>query len=264
MIKAIFFDVDGTLISHTYNDIPASTLKALSALRKEGILLFLATGRHISELAHQPLHNFPFDGYITQTGQLCYDQDFNVLFADPISSRDTEKLTTIFSEKRIPLVLINREKLYINTVTDTVIITQASIDTPIPDIGEYTGEELFGATVFGTKEEIASVVSQLEGCKESSWHSLASDIILSDCGKVRGIEKMLHHFNLRQEEIMSFGDSNNDADMIKFAAIGVAMSNGTRAAIDAADYTTSSVDEEGVLKALLHFGLITQPDESVP
>lgn len=257
MIKAVFFDVDGTLISHTNNDIPASTLEALYALRKEGILLFLATGRHISELARQPLHGFPFDGYITQTGQLCYDRDFHVLFADPISQRDTEKLTAIFNEKRIPLVLINNKKLYINIVTDAVITTQEAIDTPIPDIGEYHGEELFGATVFGTKEEIAMVVSRLEGCKQSSWHSLASDIILSCSGKVQGIEKMMKHFNLRQQEIMSFGDSDNDVDMVKYAAIGVAMGNGTTAVIDAANHTTSSVDEDGVRQALLHFGLIT-------
>ena len=49
-IKAIFFDVDGTLVSHTINDIPAGTLQALEQLREKGILIFIATGRHISEL----------------------------------------------------------------------------------------------------------------------------------------------------------------------------------------------------------------------
>lgn len=264
MIKAIFFDVDGTLISHTNNDIPASTIKSLSILQKNGILLFLATGRHISELARQPLHGLPFDGYVTQTGQLCYDRDFNLLFAVPISQRDTEKLAAIFNEKRIPLVLINKEQLYINTITDTVIATQASIDTPIPEIDKYHGEELYGATVFGPHEEIDTVISQLKGCKASAWHPLASDIVLSDSGKVHGIEKMLGHFHLRPEEMMAFGDSDNDVDMIKYAAIGVAMGNGTKTALDAADYVTASVDQDGVLQALLHFGLITPQDESSP
>ena len=46
MIQAIFFDVDGTLVSFRTHTIPASTLEALHALRAKGIKLFLATGRH--------------------------------------------------------------------------------------------------------------------------------------------------------------------------------------------------------------------------
>ena len=48
MVKAVFFDVDGTLLSHETHCVPDSTLRALDALREKGILTFLATGRHIS------------------------------------------------------------------------------------------------------------------------------------------------------------------------------------------------------------------------
>ena len=49
-IKAIFFDVDGTLISHRKHAVPTSTIHAISRLRKQGILTFVATGRHPIEL----------------------------------------------------------------------------------------------------------------------------------------------------------------------------------------------------------------------
>ena len=48
MIKAIFFDIDGTLLDHSPKGggrIPPSTLRCLEALRKKGIKLFVATGR---------------------------------------------------------------------------------------------------------------------------------------------------------------------------------------------------------------------------
>ena len=54
MIQAIFFDVDGTLVSFRTHTIPASTLEALHTLRAKGIKLFLATGR---QPGHAPLRS---------------------------------------------------------------------------------------------------------------------------------------------------------------------------------------------------------------
>ncbi len=45
MIKAIFFDIDGTLVSFKTHKIPESTIQALHTLKAKGIKLFIATGR---------------------------------------------------------------------------------------------------------------------------------------------------------------------------------------------------------------------------
>ena len=50
MIKAIFFDVDGTLLSHRTGRISPHTRACIRALRAGGTLVFLSTGRHILEL----------------------------------------------------------------------------------------------------------------------------------------------------------------------------------------------------------------------
>lgn len=44
MIKAIFFDVDGTLLSHTTKCVPRDTVQALRKLRDQGIMIFMVTG----------------------------------------------------------------------------------------------------------------------------------------------------------------------------------------------------------------------------
>ena len=54
MIKAIFFDVDGTLVSLKTHTIPQSTLDSLQALRKKGIKLFISSGRHMEMLDTLP------------------------------------------------------------------------------------------------------------------------------------------------------------------------------------------------------------------
>ena len=256
MIKAIFFDIDGTLVSHALSDIPAGVLEAFSLLQRKGIRLFLATGRHRSEFKSLPLHDYPFDGYVTQTGQICYDRDFKPVYEEPLPQADTQTLAGLFADKEIPIVLLNRDNLYINFVNDTVIRTQAAIHTPVPEISDYRGEGLFGATVFGDAGQIASLAARLPGCRESRWNPNASDIVLKKAGKVSGIKKMLERYGIAPSETMAFGDGENDLDMIRFAQIGIAMGNAAEVLKQYCDYVTASVDDDGIRKALARYRLL--------
>ena len=256
MIKAIFFDIDGTLVSHTKKDIPEGVLTALDELRAKGILLFIASGRHISEFPALPLHDYPFDGYVTQTGQICYNGAFETIYEQPFTDEDTESLVRMFNEREIPIVLLNDRSLYINFVNEYVVRTQNAINTPIPPIDSYHGEKLYGATVFGESATIDRVEERLTASRATRWNRFAADIVLGEAGKENGIRKMLDHYGISRDEIMAFGDADNDLDMISFAGIGVVMGNGTERMKEIADYITASVDEGGVVEALRHFGLI--------
>lgn len=50
MIRAAFFDIDGTLMAHNLGAVPKDTLQALQSLKEKGIYVFTSTGRHILEL----------------------------------------------------------------------------------------------------------------------------------------------------------------------------------------------------------------------
>ena len=52
-IRAVFFDVDGTLTSFTTHEVPASTITALQRLRECGVLVFICTGRAPEEIAEE-------------------------------------------------------------------------------------------------------------------------------------------------------------------------------------------------------------------
>ena len=59
-----------------------------------------------------------------------------------------------------------------------------------------------------------------------------------------------------KEETMAFGDGGNDIGMLRHAGIGIAMGNAKDDVKASADYVTTSVDEDGIFKALKHFGVI--------
>ena len=74
--------------------------------------------------------------------------------------------------------------------------------------------------------------------------------------KGEGVLTMAAHFGFDPQYTMAFGDGGNDASMIRTAGIGVAMGNALESLKQEADYTTTSVDENGVLNALRHYGLV--------
>ena len=69
-IKAAFFDLDGTLLSHTSHSVPQSARESLEKLRAKGVKIYLCTGRHVTELELLPISDMSFDGYITLNGHL--------------------------------------------------------------------------------------------------------------------------------------------------------------------------------------------------
>ena len=114
MVKAIFFDVDGTLVSFRTHTIPASALEALHTLRAKGIKLFLATGRHRAML--KPVDDlFRFDGYITLSGQYCF-ADGQVLHSNPMPSEAVEELVSASGGGLFSSIFLEGEDIYLNCI----------------------------------------------------------------------------------------------------------------------------------------------------
>lgn len=256
MIRVVFFDVDGTLLSHTGGAVPLGTRAALDALHRAGVLRVLATGRHLSELADLPMGGLTFDGAVTVNGQLCLDQDGSVFYDHPISGADREVLLELFREKALPLLLVERERTYVNFVNERVRLAQAAISSPLPETAPYTGGPVYQVIAYADPAEEAMLRQRLPGCRLTRWNPWGVDILSADGGKVAGIQAFLRRYGIHRSETMAFGDGDNDAEMLAFAGIGVAMGNGRESAKRAADYVTASVDEEGVARALAHFGLL--------
>lgn len=87
MIRAVFLDVDGTLISFKTHEIPASARDALVRAHARGIRLFIATGRAANDLA--PLEGIPYDGVVSLNGARCVAADGRVVSQHPIPRADS-------------------------------------------------------------------------------------------------------------------------------------------------------------------------------
>ena len=74
MIRAIFFDIDGTMVSYKNKIMSQQLRDDLFALQRAGIRIFVCSGRAPQDLESTGmLRDVVFDGYITLSGQCCFN-----------------------------------------------------------------------------------------------------------------------------------------------------------------------------------------------
>ena len=255
MIKAIFFDVDGTLFSHKIAAISQSNQKCISKLQQKGIKVFIATGRALPELESMKVTDIPFDGYALINGQLTINQEKEVIYGSPIDQYDINQIIEPFNNMLFPIILIEKDRMYINYVDDHVIDIETRISSIPPKVDKYHGDTIY-QMMFYTKNLDAVNKLDLPHCRKINWFDEAFDVLNKDGDKTNGMIALLEHYHISKDEVMAFGDGNNDVEMIKFAKIGVAMGNATEACKQASDFVTSDMDDDGIYKALKHFNII--------
>lgn len=258
MIRAVFFDIDGTLLSHKTNSVPTSAVRALEELRKKGILTFIATGRHISMLRQmQPLEGLYFDGIISLNGQYCCN-DEGIIYHCPIAKEDIAALLDYLKENPHPCILVEEDRMYINFHNALVEKVQEAIHTEMPVIGDFNRgytQPIYQAILYMSEED-QKKLPPMPGIKLTSWTMGGVDVIPATGGKAAGIAKVLEHYGIDKKDTMAFGDGENDVDMFRAVGIPVAMGNACQAAKDAAAYITGAPDEDGIFNALKHFGVL--------
>lgn len=248
--------MDSTLFSYKIHGIPASTLDALKRLKEQNILRIIATGRHMEELRELPLEQLDMDGFVIMNGQVCCDRNFVPFCSTPFSNSSLDTILRIFNEKKLPILLSSFDRLYLNVFTDAVRTVHADLDRPLPEVGQYQGEDIYQLVVYADKSKTAILEKEISDCKAMHWHPLGADIIPKEGGKMYGIQKMMEYFHCTRDEIVAFGDGPNDIDMLKFAGIGVAMGNADPLTQKYADFVTKDIDVGGILYALENFGIL--------
>lgn len=257
MIKAVFIDIDGTLLSHSQGKVPESARRALRKLRARGIKIYTATGRHPIELARLPLQGIDFDAEVLVNGALVLDKDGKIISRHPLPEAAMDILRRDFAAREHSLMFVEKDRMYVNCVLPETEQAQASISTPVPPVSDYRGADVYQAVIYG--EGPGQVYKEeLPGCELTRWHSGAWDIISAEAGKDSGIAALLRHEGILMEEVLALGDGENDASMLASAGIGVAMGNAAPKAKEKADWTAPHIDEDGLARALLHFKLIDE------
>lgn len=132
-----------------------------------------------------------------------------------------------------------------------------STRTPVEDIRAFLLEQegkLDGMDVVVKDEteqrRVWGLLEGVEGIYLTSSAPQLVEIAHREAGKHRSVAWLTRHLGLAPEQVAAFGDGDNDAELLRFAGLGVAVANASHACRAAADYVTGHHAEDGVGQAI--------------
>lgn len=264
MIKAVFFDIDGTLIDHNHGSVvPASTRQALWAMHEKGIKLFVATGRMPSMLSSGALAaDYPFDGYVTLNGQYVFTREKEVIRRASHRPEAIQALLSLLKHDDFPALIVEEQGSFGCSDCEEIREHYRWCGLPMPPLYDPARLETHPVYQFlayipwEERDRLASIPY----IEPTSAGGNILDVIPQGGGKEVGIAAAAAHYGFERESIMVFGDGVNDVRMLRWAGTGVALGSGAEEAKAAADYVTSPIWDDGVKNALLHYHVLSPED----
>lgn len=249
MIKAAFFDIDGTLLSFNTHRVSPGTVRAFDKLHRAGIRTFLSTGRPDVLIPEMPVS---FEGKITMNGGLVFTPE-EVLLSNPIIDEELQRWLDMAKERHLCTMIFTKDNMFLTQPNEIGLKLRNQLEfemPPVVPIDRMRSETVYQIIAIMPGEMDATVAELLPHCRLPRWHPYFTDIVAEDNSKAHGMEAICRHFGIRQEETLAFGDGANDIEMLEWAGIGVAMGNADDIVKKHADQITTDVDNEGIEKII--------------
>lgn len=249
MIKAAFFDIDGTLLSFSTHRVSPGTIRAFNKLHQAGVRTFLSTGRPDVLIPEMPV---AFEAKITMNGGLVFTPE-KVLLSNPIRDKELQAWLNLARDKHLCTMIFTKDNMFLAQPNEIGLKLRNQLEfemPPVVDIDEMRGHTAYQIIAIMPGEMDSAVGERLPHCRLPRWHPYFTDIVSFDNSKARGMEAICHHYGIRQEETIAFGDGANDIEMLEWANTGIAMGNADEKVKKHADLITTDVDNEGIENAV--------------
>ncbi|WP_028042740.1 Cof-type HAD-IIB family hydrolase [Candidatus Stoquefichus massiliensis] len=275
--KIIFIDVDGTLLNYE-NELPKSADLAIKEARKRGHRVYICTGRSKAEV-YDYLWDIGLDGMIGGNGSYVEDGD-TVVMHQLITKEQCRHIVDWLKSRHLEFYLESNEGLFASEnfeIRGEPVVqeyckrkgkegaNQKKVRDVFPEM--IFGGELYRDDVNKVSFILESYQDHLDSIKEfpdlkpGTWGgagetALFGDLGVKDITKAHAIDELLKYLGADRQDTFAFGDAKIDIPMLEYCQVGVAVNSGGDEIKVMADYVTDDVDNDGIYKAFVHFGLI--------
>lgn len=263
-IKLIIFDIDGTLIKVGQDKIEDSSVNAIHQVKAKGIKVLVATGRTLYFINPHVREVVDCDYFVTINGHCLMDKSGTILMRQDLPIDAVARLHAFCVKHDIALgmkcsdaiyVTHNYEKYYA-VYSEGKDVSRIILDDTQNADHFKTVEAPMGIFLVGDQKVIAENAYLFPEFTFSPVKSNCYDVYGHDVNKTKIIEEVLRRLKIRWEQVMAFGDGENDTDMLRKAGYGIAMGNAKSNVRKFADFVTKDVDEGGIDFALKHYRIL--------
>ena len=271
--KVIIMDVDGTL-TNSKKVVTPQTKEALLKAEEAGAVLILASGRPTSGLIDlaKELEMYKHHGLlVAYNGSTVVDcETMEVLFNQALSVEEGKAVLEHMKKfDRVRPMIDKGEYMYVNNVYDNWITWKGKpFDViqyesrggkfklcEVDDLAAFVDFPLNKILTTSDPEYLQEHYQEMmEPFKDSLSCMFTGDFYFEftaqGIDKAKALDTVLIPMGYKREDMIAFGDGHNDASMVAYAGIGIAMENAVQDLKDIADEMTLSNDEDGIAVAL--------------
>ena len=259
MIKAVFSDLDGTLLNEN-GTISEETKKMIEKLKKAGIKFFIATGRSFLAMKRFYDHLELDTEIINYNGAVIHDSEGKKIFELTLDDSIARELIDYGRKNNLYYHGFSNEKWYLEDYNNTAKAYGAKSQLQENVINFDDMPKLdFNKMMFINDVDTTKIVDSyvVEKYKNKIYKGLSSptflEIMNPDVSKGNGIKFLLEKYGFHPDEVIAFGDAENDLEMLFSVKYGVAMENANDDVKSKADYIAKKNSENGVALFLEEF-----------
>ena len=265
MIKAVFIDIDGTLI-HSQNIVSERTKNEIHRCIAKGIKIILVSGRSRKETIEYQQQTGASPYILSSNGASCYDiANQKEIYHLSLPKEIVRRLLNYSNSHFYTMKLNYGNELVLNTA---IYPDEKDKERSIKELNEIIEKEdiiqcviansdiekMKEFKIFLEKElpqvKIINESKKLKNPQLKPSRSYYCDIVMQTVSKGRAVSVICQYLNLKKEEIITIGDGENDISMFQITPNSIAMSNALEEVKSYAKYITASNDEEGVALVL--------------
>ncbi|HFU3799020.1 TPA: Cof-type HAD-IIB family hydrolase [Streptococcus suis] len=269
MMKLVATDMDGTFLDGQGSFDRERFSRVLEKLAEKQIPFVIASGNGMGRLL-QLCQGFEDRLiFVADNGAHVY-QNGKTMIRRAIQQEEVEAILHFFKGRwaDVCLMLSNEENIYMQ---DGAGVPFEGTDLPIEpaqmaafqsrvtyldDLSAYPiSESIYKVGLWVPEARVESITEGFNQAFQGNLVAVTSgygsiDILPQGIHKAWGLEQVLNRLDIEPEQVMAFGDSDNDIEMLNYVGYSYAMENATDKVKAVAKYMAPSHLEAGVLQVI--------------
>lgn len=271
--KLLVLDLDGTL-TNTRKEVTEHTRTTLIKAQEQGLKIVLASGRPTYGIA--PLANLlqldKYEGYVLSYngGEIIDWKTSELLYKNLLDPEVLPYLYQCANDNHFAIVTYDGEYVLTEYPDDEYVLKEALLNVmkikKVDNFLKAVQHPIAKCLIVGEPTRLAVLEKEMYNHLHDRMGVFRSEpyfleLVPKGIDKAQSLAVLLKEIGMTKDEMIAVGDGFNDLSMIKYAGLGVAMSNAQEVVKENADFITLSNEEDGVAHVVEKFILPGNTDK---